>query len=212
MIGTRHREDYQLFVPRELAADLSTLVGQIEKPREDRGSSLRFTAIAREAVQPGLEARAEPQPSPADLAFTEMVAAGKAAARERMAVYKQKQLAEAARHLVSEWGQLAADYRKALPELERDPTLGGAKEKLAEFGERLQAQPLVLAVLRERGAAFGISATSSLAKVVADAQPARALADLMQGAETKMREQLRAEREAQQRAAGVSWGLDRGMS
>ena len=42
VIGTRHRDDYQLFVPKELAPDLATLVGQIEKQREDRGSSLRF--------------------------------------------------------------------------------------------------------------------------------------------------------------------------
>ena len=47
-------------------------------------------------------------------------------------------------------------------------------------------------MLRARGAEFGISETSNLARVVADAQPARALAGLLQGAETKMREQSRA--------------------
>ena len=103
-----------------------------------------------------------------------MVAAGNAAARERMAAYKQKQLTDAARSLVSEWGRLSADYRKALPTLELAPALGSAKERLAQFGERLQAQPAVLAVLRTCGAEFEISATSDLAKVVADAQPARA--------------------------------------
>ena len=61
VIGTRHREDYQLFVPKELAADLSTLVGQIEKKREDRGASIRFEAVAREQVRPGLEVPAAGQ-------------------------------------------------------------------------------------------------------------------------------------------------------
>jgi Ti-type conjugative transfer relaxase TraA len=42
VIGTRHREDYRLFVPRELAPDLTALTGQILRQREDKGSSLRF--------------------------------------------------------------------------------------------------------------------------------------------------------------------------
>jgi hypothetical protein len=42
VIGTRHREDYQLFVPRELAPDMIALTGQILRQREDKGSSLRF--------------------------------------------------------------------------------------------------------------------------------------------------------------------------
>jgi len=211
VIGTRHREDYRLFVPKELAPDLATLAGQIEKPREDRGSSLRFAAVAREASRPGLEARAEPQPGTADLEFAGMVAAGKAAAWARFADNKQQQLTGAAQSLVSDWGRLEAAYRTALPGLEQDPSLGGAKERLAQFGERLQAQPGVLAVLRERGAEFGVSEGADLAKVVADAQPGRALAGLMQGAETEIRAQLRA-RAAQQRTADISQGLDRGMS
>jgi Ti-type conjugative transfer relaxase TraA len=217
VIGTRHRDDYQLFVPKELAADLPTLVGQIEKKREDRGASIRFEEIEREQVQQarsGMEKPAARQSPAADREFGEMVAAGKAAARERMATYKQQRVNEAARGMVSEWGQLTSDYRKALPELEKDPTLGGVKERLERFGQSLQAQPEVLKVLRERGAEFGIAEKSSLAQVVADAQPARALAGLMNGAETKMREQLRAraEREAQQNLAKVSKGWGRGMT
>jgi len=210
VIGTRHREDYRLFVPNALAPDLATLAGQIEKPREDRGASLRFAAVTRDAARPGLEARAEPQPGAADREFAEKVATGKAAARDRIAAYKQQRQAGPARSLVDEWGRLEVAYRKALPELERDPSFGGAKEQLAQFGERLQAQPGVLAVLRERGAAFGISEGSDFAKLVADVQPARALADWMQGAETTMRETLRAERAAQQRLTGLGKGM--GMS
>jgi ATP-dependent exoDNAse (exonuclease V) alpha subunit len=44
VIGTRHKEDYQLFVPRELAPDLTALTGQVMRQREDKGSSLRFEA------------------------------------------------------------------------------------------------------------------------------------------------------------------------
>ena len=154
-----------------------------------------------------MEARAEPQPGTADPEFAEMVAAGKAAARDRIAAYKQQQLAGAARSLVGDWGRLSVAYRTALPALETDPSLGGAKERLAQFGERLQAQPGVLALLRTRGNEFGVSEGSDLARVVAAAQPARVLAGLLQGAETTMRAQA-----AQQRAAEVSRGLDRGMS
>jgi Ti-type conjugative transfer relaxase TraA len=44
VIGTRHRDDYRLFVPRDLAPDLAALAGQIVAKRADRGSSLRFEA------------------------------------------------------------------------------------------------------------------------------------------------------------------------
>lgn len=44
VIGTRHKQDYQLFVPRELAPDLTALTGQVMRQRDDKGSSLRFEA------------------------------------------------------------------------------------------------------------------------------------------------------------------------
>jgi Ti-type conjugative transfer relaxase TraA len=56
VIGTRHRDEYQLFVPRELAPDLATLSGQIMRQREDRGSSLRFEAVAARGLRQGLDA------------------------------------------------------------------------------------------------------------------------------------------------------------
>jgi hypothetical protein len=67
VIGTRHRDDYQLFVPRDLAPDLATLVAQIEKPREDRGASLRFE-LAR-TYQAWREAEAEIARQPARRKF-----------------------------------------------------------------------------------------------------------------------------------------------
>jgi hypothetical protein len=56
VIGTRHRDEYQLFVPRELAPDLATLSGQIMRQRVDRGSSLRFEAVAGRRPGQGLDA------------------------------------------------------------------------------------------------------------------------------------------------------------
>ncbi len=58
VIGTRHREDYRLFVPRELAPDLTVLTGQIMRQREDNGSSLRFEAAENHHVRQGLAANA----------------------------------------------------------------------------------------------------------------------------------------------------------
>ena len=56
VIGTRHKEDYQLFVPRELAPDLAALTGQIVRQREDKGSSLRFETAETYNVRHGLAA------------------------------------------------------------------------------------------------------------------------------------------------------------
>jgi Ti-type conjugative transfer relaxase TraA len=56
VIGTRHKEDYQLFVPRELAPDLAALTGQIVRQREDKGSSLRFETAETYNMRHGLAA------------------------------------------------------------------------------------------------------------------------------------------------------------
>jgi hypothetical protein len=61
VIGTRHREDYRLFVPRELAPDLTALTGQIMRQRENKGSSLRFEAAQPHRRHSGLAADAASQ-------------------------------------------------------------------------------------------------------------------------------------------------------
>ena len=61
VIGTRHREDYRLFVPRELAPDLAALTGQIMRQREDKGSSLRFEAARHRRTHSGPTADAAEQ-------------------------------------------------------------------------------------------------------------------------------------------------------
>jgi hypothetical protein len=61
VIGTRHKEDYQLFVPRELAPDLAALTGQIVRQREDKGASLRFETAETHNIRHGLAADAASQ-------------------------------------------------------------------------------------------------------------------------------------------------------
>lgn len=61
VIGTRHREDYRLFVPREMAPDLAVLSGQIMRQRQDRGASLRFEAVEARGPRQGLDAQSASQ-------------------------------------------------------------------------------------------------------------------------------------------------------
>jgi Ti-type conjugative transfer relaxase TraA len=61
VIGTRHKEDYKLFVPRELAPDLAALTGQIVRQREDKGASLRFETAETHNIRHGLAADAASQ-------------------------------------------------------------------------------------------------------------------------------------------------------
>ncbi len=131
------------------------------------------------------------------------VEAGRAGFRERYEAHKRQQALEAARdetarELVRDWGRLIKEYNQALPGLEADPTLGGARERLLRFGDALQAQPDVLRALRERGRAYGVEDNSTLARVLADKQPARAIAGLMNGVEANVRRDLKlaAERQA----------------
>jgi hypothetical protein len=146
------------------------------------------------------------------------VASGRAGFRERYAAHKQQQALEAARDeqargLMQQWGRLVGEYNKALPGLEADPGLGGARARLLQFGDALQAHPDAAQALRERSSAFGILGGSPLARVLAAKQPARAITGLMNGVETAMRDHLKqqAEREVAQRLErSASWG--QGMS
>jgi hypothetical protein len=67
-----------------------------------------------------------------------------------------------------------------------------ARAQLRQFGEGLRDQPELVRVLRERGAAFGLEERQDLARVLADAQPQRAIAGMMDAAEAHMRGPLRA--------------------
>jgi Ti-type conjugative transfer relaxase TraA len=83
VIGTRHRDEYQLFVPRELAPDLATLSGQIVRQREDKGSSLRFEAAETYNIRHGLAADAASQKMRAALDKGREVLIAARAGRER---------------------------------------------------------------------------------------------------------------------------------
>ena len=152
------------------------------------------------------------------------ISAGRAGFRERYAAHQRQQAAaerdKAAQTLVRDWKRLIQEYSAALPRLEADPALGGTRERLLQFGQALRDQPEVVKRLREDGAAFGLSATSNLTRVLADAQPERVIAGIVEKAETGMRAQLKvqaelkaqAEREAlRQRAPAPRQGPSQGL-
>ena len=66
-------------------------------------------------------------------------------------------------------------------------------------GRVVREQPGAVAVLRERGDAFGMGERPNLARVLADARPDRAVGGIVATAETGMRARL--QEQAQQRAA-----------
>jgi Ti-type conjugative transfer relaxase TraA len=138
------------------------------------------------------------------------IASGRAGFRERYEAHKRQQAFnttrdEQARGLVREWKQLTEAYNKALPRLEADPTLSGTRAQLLRFGDVLQAHPDAAQALRERGSEFGIAKDSSLAQVLADKQPSRAITDLMNGVEKAMQGHLK-----QQAAERLEQRLSRG--
>lgn len=148
-------------------------------------------------------AAAKPVPVPsAELA--ERVAQGQARFLNRFEA-RQRQLAEkaaneeGARELVGRWDQAVTGFTAVLPRLDTDPAYAAARKALLELGRDLGTQPGAVAVLRERGDAFGMGERQTLARVVADAQPERAMGTIVETAETRTRAQL--QEQAQQRAA-----------
>ena len=169
--------------------------------------------------QPGLEAGQRPKqaptaPTPAAVTpvpkpepsagLAERVAQGQARFLERFEA-RQRQLAEkaaneeGARALVGRWDQAVTGFTAALPRLDTDPAYAAARKAMLELGRELGAQPGAVAVLRERGDAFGMSERQTLARVLADPRPERAMGAMVETAETKTRAQL--QEQAQQRAA-----------
>jgi Ti-type conjugative transfer relaxase TraA len=149
---------------------------------------------------------AEPPPRPApDPGLAQVVAAGRAGFRERFEAHRRQQAQAAqdqaaARDLVGSWERLLGAYNTALPGLERDPALGGTRAELVRFARGLGEQPGAVRVLREQGEAFGMTERPNLARMLADPQPERVVAGIVEAAEAGMRVQLQ-ERAAQQQAA-----------
>ncbi len=94
VIGTRHREDYRLFVPRELAPDLLTLTSQILRQREDKGSSLRFEAAETYHMRHGQTADAASQKMRAVLEKGREVLTAAQAGRTRIEAERLRQAEE----------------------------------------------------------------------------------------------------------------------
>jgi len=140
------------------------------------------------------------------------IAAGRARFREGYAAHRRQKAAierdEQARALVGDWDGLIRGYNAALPGLEADPALGGARAQMLQFGRALREQPELVQVLRERGAAFGMEERPNLARVLADAQPDRAITGILDAAETGMRLHLREQaRQAEEATRKREWEL-----
>ncbi len=154
-------------------------------------------APAPERVAERRPAPVEPPSRPApDPGLAQAVALGRAGFRERFEAHRRQQAQAAqdqaaARDLVGSWERLLGAYNTALPELERDPALGGTRAELARFARGLEGQPGAVRVLREQGAAFGMAERPNLARVLADPQPERVVAGILAKAEDGMRAELK---------------------
>ena len=138
------------------------------------------------------------------------VAAGIAGWRARYEADKQQRAQQAAldaqaRRLVQTWGALIQGYNAALPGVESDPKLGGARAALLRFGQGLREQPEAVEALRTRGEAFGMAECPKLAQLLAARAPGRTIRVWLDGHETAMRAELKQEQqiEAQRRAERV---------
>lgn len=228
---TRHRDGVTLYAGRDEFSDVGTLSARLSRSQAKettldydrahyarrRGMDLRGTES--EAVIPSAMHERPARDRAAGMIEQEAIASGRAGFRQRYAAHRQLQAAEAARDekargLVRQWDRLMDDYNEALPGLEADPALGGARARLLQFGQTLRDHAEAASALRQRGPAFGVEEGSNLAWVVAHQQPARAIAGLMESAETDMRRQLAlaAEREAARKLQERTLSRDRGMS
>ena len=157
----------------------------------------------KQAPKAPAPAAAKPLPVPG-AGLAERVAQGQARFLERFEA-RQRQLAEkaandeGARALVGRWDRAVTGFTAALPRLDTDPAYGPARKAMLELGRDFGAQPGAVAVLRERGDAFGMGERQTLAQVLADPRPERAMGAMVETAETKTRAQL--QEQAQQRAA-----------
>lgn len=190
---------------RGMEAEATSAVEQDRPAQERDQDGSRAQAPPAEDVEPAGQ-------RPVSLVPEQAIASGRASFRERYAAHKRQQVADAvrdaqARDLVRQWGQLTEAYLKALPDLEREPSLWGTRVKLRGFADVLQDHPDAVQALRERGSTYGVAEQSPLAQVVADPQPLRVIDAIITETEKGMRERLR--QQAVERERSRSW--DRGM-
>lgn len=211
------RAEQALEVVRERFASLGRGAGaEAEPSAEQVGPVQERSAEVQPAQVPDQDEALRAQQRAAE---AQAVESGRAAFRERYAAHRRQQAAEAAqavrdeqaRGLVRQWEVLTEAYRKALPEMERDPTLGGTRVQMLQFGDVLRSQPDAVQALRERGPAFGVVQDSPLAQVLASGEPILTIMGQLDHAETAMRERLRQQveerlRQSRSRDSGMSMG------
>ena len=232
---TRHRDGVALHYGRDEFADPQQLARALGRERL-KDTSLDYVGpggAGQDGAEPARTAAAyaerrglDPLRPESEIVVRPAVAAGVAAWRERYAADKQRRAHEAAvtvqaRELVERWGALVERYSAALPGVERDPELGGARAALLRFGRGLGERREAVALLRERGEAFGMAERPNLGRLLAAREPEQLLRSWLDGYETAQRAELarererkaelarEAERQAQQRAAARP---SRGMS
>jgi Ti-type conjugative transfer relaxase TraA len=155
------------------------------------------------------------------------IVAGRAGFRDRYEARRREQAAEQAarelaqreeqaRGLVRTWDGMIKTYGEALPQIEKDPTLGGTRDHLLLFSAWLEAAPQAVTLLRERGREFGLEERPNLARVLAAEQPEQVITGIIENSEKDMRVHLRAEAEAerarQREERRLTQGRDHGMS
>ena len=209
---TRHREGVSLHYGRDEFRDGAALARALGRERlKDTGLDYEGPEAAAYASVADAERRGRYPLRPEsailvqearEAAQQQEITAGRAGFRERYGAHRQRQAAERldgqARALVGDWERLVQGYQAALPGLEADPTLGGARDRLLRFGQAVREQPEAAQALRERGAAFGMEERPNLRRVLSARQPEQAIAGIMESVETDMRAHLRvaAEQEA----------------
>ena len=210
---TRHREGVALHYAREDFADGAQLARVLGRERA-KDTTLDYGPEA-EVLRYGARRELAPEseivvpaaaPEVREAGPTRDLAAGRARFRERYAAHREEKATAAerdgqARALVGQWDQLIKGYGAALPGLGRDPSYGEARDRLLAFGRGLRARSELAAVLRERGAEFGMAERPNLRRVLADATPERVVAGIVAQSEDAQRVQLAAQQERAQQAA-----------
>jgi Ti-type conjugative transfer relaxase TraA len=133
----------------------------------------------------------------AERALQAKIKAGMAGVRERHAQHLRQQ-AEAARDgrarvVVETWEGLIRAHHAALPGIEADPGLKDTREQLLRFAHAATFHPELVHALTTRGAEFGMEKRPTLARVLADPSPERAMTALLDGIEADQRAKLKAE-------------------
>jgi len=165
-----------------------------ELPEALRQAAERHRAAAEAAAR---EAQARQQAA-------QVAAAGVAGWRERYAAERRQRAVEAAwdaqaRGLAERWDGLIGAVKDALPGVERDPGLDGARAALIGFGQDLRRHPEAARALRERPGEFGMEGRPNLAQVLAARDPERAVAAHVDAWAAGQRAELR--QQAEQEAA-----------